>query len=335
MGKLNTAMRCFLCDRRRFADLFNGALFQGRPAIKPDDLSEASELYADLKGGLRDRTRDIKMSLRTGGALRILAVEHQANSDYTLPFRCMRYDSLEYGKQLQELKLHNKTRQLLHSPAERMCGLTAQDRLAPVYTLCLYHGEEVWDGPLSLREMMDFGKDHDSMSRFFANYPIFLFAVNEHSDFSMFNTELRDIFSAMNYRRNKEKLQEIVTESPFLRTADTDTMQVFSVLLNAPILWEKRKKYVINNNREEHDMCQAMKELLADARAFGKKEGITEGIRQGISQGISQGIARGATDKTRVVVTNMLARGMSEEDICALAECTPEFVKKCRAKKHR
>ena len=71
-------------------------------------------------------------------------------------------------------------------------------------------------------------------------------------------------------------------------------------------------------------MCQAMRELLADAAAAGKE--------QGISQGINQGISQGAADKTRVVVSNMLARGMSDEDICAIAECTTEFVQTVRMK---
>ena len=65
-------------------------------------------------------------------------------------------------------------------------------------------------------------------------------------------------------------------------------------------------------------MCQAMRELLADAKAVGVNEGMSRGITQGITQGIQ--------DKTRIVVTNMLKRGMSTEDICALAECSEEFV---------
>ena len=65
------------------------------------------------------------------------------------------------------------------------------------------------------------------------------------------------------------------------------------------------------NKKEEFDMCQAMRELLADARAVGVNEGVSQGITQ--------------------VVTNMLKRGMSTEDICALAECSEEFVEKVRA----
>lgn len=63
-------------------------------------------------------------------------------------------------------------------------------------------------------------------------------------------------------------------------------------------------------------MCQAMRELLADAAAAGKE----------------QGISQGAVDKARAVVSNMLARGRSDEDICAIAECTVEFIQTVRMK---
>lgn len=104
---------------------------------------------------------------------------------------------------------------------------------------------------------------------------------------------------------------------------DAETLKVMSIILNAPKLWSEREKYISKNeNREEYNMCQAMRELLADAEATGRKQGISQGLSQGISQGISQG----AADKTRTVVLNMLARGMSDEDICAIAECTAEFI---------
>ncbi|MDE6640927.1 MAG: hypothetical protein K2K63_10405 [Acetatifactor sp.] len=116
MGKLNTAMRTFLCDRERFADLFNGVFFQGKPVIRADRLMEASETYSDITEKSLDRTRDLKMVTGDGETLRILALENQANIDYTLPYRCMQYDTLEYGRQLRELKKYNKSHKLPYVP---------------------------------------------------------------------------------------------------------------------------------------------------------------------------------------------------------------------------
>lgn len=220
MRKLNTAMRAFLGDRERFADLFNGVFFQGKPVIRSEGLREASEAYTDMTAEPVDRARD-----------------------------------------------------------------------------------------------------------FFADYPITLFCVNEQDNFRMFHTELREVFTVMNCRRNKKLLYDTLLRDPACRTLDAEALKVVSVILNAPGLWSRRDKYILKNqteNREEYDMCQAMRELLADAEAAGRK--------QGISQGISQGLSQGAADKTRTIVSNMLTRGMSDEYICAIAECTPEFINAVRKK---
>ena len=56
-----------------------------------------------------------------------------------------------------------------------------------------------------------------------------------------------------------------------------------------------------------------------------------EGLwKRGISQGISQGILTGSSEKTKIVVRNMLKRGMSEGDICILAECDKDIIDEVR-----
>lgn len=313
MGKINTAMRCFLQNRRRFADLFNGILYDGQTVIHPEDLQEASEQYSALKNKPSDRNRDIKMSLNTGETLRILALENQNRVDYTLPYRCMQYDSLEYGRQLNELKQSNKERNLLHMPAERLCGITKKDRLTPVYTLCLYHGEEPWDGPLALRDMMDFGSDRDGMSRFFADYPLRLFCVNEQSDFDRFHTELREVFTAMNYRRDKKRLYTAMEENPAFQKLNEDTIRVLSVLLDAPRIWKEKEKFMhLNDDEEEYDMCQAMRELLEDAKNDGINQGIRQGLTQGLSQGVAQGLSQGLNQGIGLI--NLLVQKLLADD---------------------
>lgn len=39
---------------------------------------------------------------------------------------------------------------------------------------------------------------------------------------------------------------------------------------------------------------------------------------------------RGVQEGVCITIRNMLARGMSDEDICAIAECKPELVQKVR-----
>ena len=40
MGKADAAVRNWLSDKRRFADLFNGVIFSGREVVTADELEE-------------------------------------------------------------------------------------------------------------------------------------------------------------------------------------------------------------------------------------------------------------------------------------------------------
>ncbi|MCM1220208.1 MAG: hypothetical protein NC251_13850 [Lachnoclostridium sp.] len=79
--------------------------------------------------------RDLKKRLRTGESFVVAAVENQSDIDYAMPWRIMRYDQQEYGRQIDGLRQgKRKKRQEAGLPksgwAERMAK---EDRLHPVY----------------------------------------------------------------------------------------------------------------------------------------------------------------------------------------------------------
>ncbi len=126
-------------------------------------------------------------------------------------------------------------------------------------------------------------------------------------------------FTALNLRRDKKKLREILAWNPAFRTLDKDTFQALTVMLAIPDLWEKREKYKRTiQETEEYNMCQAMRELLEDAR--------NSGIQQGIGQGIGQGIQQSQL----LIIRNMLSLGLPTEIICNVVECSPEYIEKVR-----
>ena len=61
-----------------------------------------------------------------------------------------------------------------------------------------------------------------------------------------------------------------------------------------------------------------------------KREGREEGREEGEALGRAEGEALGRNEKTRIIVTNMLRRGMSDEDIRALAECEQALIDELR-----
>ncbi len=345
MGQKNHVMNHYFRNKERFADLFNGVYFQGDKVINSEDLTEISGVYEETEDSLlweqqmeewndldkesltpplrKLRSRDIEMCLSTGEVFRLLAIENQKNVNYIMPFRCMQYDTLEYSRQIADLQAKNSKAHDYETGDEWLCRVKKTDRLTPVYTLCVYHGEDDWDGPRSLKDMMDFGEDSDGMSRYFADYPLHLYCINEQEAFDTFHTEIKELFQLMKFRKDKKRLQQEMEGNPKYQRMDIESLEVLSVMLNAPKIWKERGKYMnTEHEREECNMCQALREWIEEERSLGWAEGAAKGK--------AEGKVEGKAEELRLIVTNMLRRGMSDEDIMALAECNQEYVDEVR-----
>lgn len=340
MGNVAVAMQEYLGDVERFADLFNGVFFHGERILAPEQLCEQSERYAvkqkvfpeehhkgkrklPNKVKRKEEFRDVKKKLQNGTMFRILAIESQNYVDYIMPLRCMEYDVQEYLKQVRILKRKYEQTKELHED-ERLSGVKKQDRLIPVYTLCLYHGEKPWDGPVKLSDLMEFGTDADGMSTQFADYPMRLYCINSEDSFEQFHTDIKEVFQAFRYREDKEKLKTLMLEDPAYRSLPGDTVEVITELLNLEELAEESIKHMEKdeNGKEHYNMCKAWIEIKEEERKIGREIGVKIGERNGKEIGDS--------NRTRIVVTNMLRRGYSTEDICAIAECSEQVVNELR-----
>ena len=167
--------------------------------------------------------------------------------------------------------------------SERLCKVKKTDRLWPTYTICIYLGEDEWNGPRSLKDMMNFGENGDCVQEQFADYTFRLFCVNEEQDFSVFHTSVRQVFELMPYRKNKKRLLEKLEENTFYEQLDEESLELLSELLNVPSIWKNRKKYMKKTkDREEFDMCQAIRELIEDGKQEGKLNLLFELVREGL-----------------------------------------------------
>lgn len=296
MGEISNTMNYYFSDSRRFADLFNAVFFNGKQVVKADELSETSEVYHQpkamkAKAGKQakrgESIHDVCKKLKTGSILRVLALESQNLIDYAMPFRCIQYDTVEYGKQLDELRRKNEREGNLITNQEKLCGIRKQDRLVPVYTLCLYHGEEKWDGPRSLADMMEFSEGKDYFQELFNDYPLRLYCVNEAEDFDVFHTETEQLFRALQYRGDWLGLKKLIESNSKYQHLDRDTLEAMSVLLKLPSAWEKRSEYISRiGDREEYNMCLAVREWEAEAKRIGRKEGGLSMLFQLVKEGL-------------------------------------------------
>ena len=326
MGKYDTCMKEFLQNKDRFADLFNGCCFQGRQIIRAEDLREASENYVITDKRLPGKTRqkdteiirEVKMVLGSGIVLQLLAVENQSYIDYAMPVRCMGYDAAEYRRQLKERKQErrllmnseNRPKNPAVSMDETLSGILSSDRLHPVYTLCLYSGTEPWDGPRKLSDMMAFDPQNKNLQSLFEEYHLHLFCINEQYVFDAFRSDLKPLFQAINCRNNKKKMIELMKDETYSHLNE-DTWDAIAVMTDNAAMLQKKDLYKTENQKEEFNMCQALQELMQDERNEGRIEGRNEG----------------KIEDQKIVIRNMINRGYKTEDICAIAECSPAFVK--------
>ena len=157
--KPDIVMKEFWRVNERFADLFNAVLFNGKNVIKSDMLKE---MDTDISGTIKwkkgqsslKRVRDIVKKEYDGVEFNILGIEIQDKIHYAMPLRTMIYDGLGYLKEYNELKSKNRYTSGMTSD-EFLSGMKKDDRLHPIITIVLYYSEMPWDGPVSIKDILN------------------------------------------------------------------------------------------------------------------------------------------------------------------------------------
>ena len=126
------------------------------------------------------------------------------------------------------------------------------------------------------------------------------------------------MFPVLNQRGNPDGLQYLLSENPAYKHLSADTLEALAILLGMPQIWERRTEYK-NQDKEDYNMCYAVQKWHEQDIALGRAEGIALGRDEG------------SLDKTKQIVTNMLKRGFSDEDIASMAECDQGMIDEMRA----
>ena len=158
--KPDTILKNFWRDNGHFADLFNAVFFNGEQVLKPQDLTEAdTDVSSMLKFNGHAETvqkiLDVVKKTAYGVDFVLWGLENQAKIHYAMPLRHMVGDAFSYMKEYDEIAAVNKKNGDFHSADEFLSGFKKTDRLHPVISLCVYYGESEWDGPFSLKDMLE------------------------------------------------------------------------------------------------------------------------------------------------------------------------------------
>ena len=148
-----------------------------------------------------------------------------------------------------------------------------EDRIVPVITLILYFGEEEWDRPVRLHDMLTFPEKDDTIRSLVPDYPIHVISVRRDGargmDISLLHTELKQVFGFLQHQEDKEGLKRYVEEN----RAVFSRLSGNAALFLAASAHETRLLKGLNREEEHYDMCRALDEWYADGVSEGEKIG--------------------------------------------------------------
>lgn len=304
--KTDSILKNFWKDNERFADLFNAAIFDGMKVLNPNDLIEVdTDLSSTLKfnghAETVQRVFDVVKKEAYGVEFVILGLENQEEVHYAMPLRHMLGDALSYLKEYNEIVAKNRKTNQLSSSAEFLSGMNKEDCLHPIISLCVYYGEEEWDGPLCLTDMLSIP---EKWKELVSDYKMNLIQVRESGVLKFQNGDVDTLFKMVRLIYNKKyaelgeryKGEPIDAELALVIGAVTNSQRI----INQALISEKKGKKM--------NMCKALEEL--------EQRGISKGIKQGIKQGISEG----REEMLRDLVEKKLQKGKSVEEIADALE---------------
>ena len=284
MGKKDEYQFDYLDDDRRFADQINGALFNGRQIVKPEELEpEDSQAVILGKGDGNVKTIVDQVRIWKGKKLHILVVENQNYTDYRMVLRNMLSESIGYRKQWRRMKRAHEKMQDLKDKNEYLSGMKKDEKFAPIITLVVYFGtDSAWDGARCLYDLLDI---EEELKEYVTNYRLNLYDCHEHDTFDEYRTGLRQVFETVRYAKDKVKLREVIegNREAYSRI-DSDTRNMLEVVANIKI---PENCKVLEEGKERFNMCKAFE----DMRQEGFDEGIEKGIRALIQTCMELGIS--------------------------------------------
>lgn len=266
-AKPDHSLKDFWRDPERFADLFNTRFFEGKPVIVPDQLADldtdlSSVVWSKNAVASLDRHRDVCKEYH-GMELRVIfGIENQNSVHYAMPLRNRIYDDLVYEQQVRRLAKENRKSREARTPAVFLSGLKKSDRLKPCLTVTIYYGEQEWDGPVKLSDMVDVPGE---IKPFFQDYTMCFVSAREEDGAAYKNTDVQDLFSVLFYlyHGNTEKL---------LREDKVVDIETYHVLQSLPVMKNCLADLKPDVNGGVH-MCTALRQL--------RQDGISQGVVQG------------------------------------------------------
>lgn len=138
----------------------------------------------------------------------ILRLENQSKIHYAMPLRNMIGDAFSYLKEYKELEAKNKKYKNYKTKHEFLSKFQKTDRLHPIVTICIYYGEDEWDGPRSLIDMLDIPEEFESL---ISDYKFNLIELRKSESLKFQNEDVKTIFDICRFIYNRNMIKLIIS----------------------------------------------------------------------------------------------------------------------------
>lgn len=240
----DAALKEFFKDNAIFASVFNGYFFNNDEVINPDELEQADTAYtesvnAEMKIDRINKYRD-NVRKTSGGLFVILGIEDQNKIHYSMPVRKMLYDALGYSAEITSKGSVQDRKSW--TVAERLSGVSKGTKVTPIITVVFYTGEDVWDGPRSVHDMMDIDK---RVRQFVPDYPLYVIDMGHDRNLSFSNGPLEEL--------------RVALSAIYADTADRDEREIeCNIMALAGILSGDSKLYEAGQGEGRQKMCKVL-----------------------------------------------------------------------------
>lgn len=287
-SELDIRLKNFWWDNTHFADLVNAAVFGGEEVVQPDMLLEADTDFSGIISfpeydEALKRSHDIVKKCSLGMEFIVFAVEDQSRVHYAMPLRTMIYDAMGYLKEYQELtRLRKQQRSKKAGNAttetrdEFLSGIQKGDRLHAQISIVLYCGDHPWDGPFSLRDMME--ELPPSASAAFCNYEMNLVQILDSGNYIFHNKDVRTLFegSAALMRGDFDFIYQ-----NFRQGIPSELATIIALITGSELLRQQTEK------EATVDMCKALEDFERNAAEKGAWEKVISQVAIKLRKGKS------------------------------------------------
>ena len=271
MGQQDLYQSDFYDDKNRFADIFNGVLFDGKEVMKPEELETEDSVmvgHRETKGSKKvicDKVHKWK-----GKYVSVMVLENQSYVDYRMVLRVMESEVIGYDTQRQEINCRNRKAGIKLAGDEYLSKMKRGQKFVPIITLVLYLGKKkMWDGARSLYEMLEIDEE---VKPFVNDFKLNLFDYHEWNDFSRFKTENRLLFEALSCGSNAKRMKEALRKNPDFGRLDLESAKAIAGILKVKIDLDLIKTED-EEGKKVYNMCKAFDDYKEEGKREGRREG--------------------------------------------------------------